>query len=442
MRKITLVNFVPRTNHGKTTPLGPLYLTSVLEQAGCVVDFRDYQIESNQNSLSQKNILNFLSDSHKTLGISCFFNTIPFLLLCLQEIKAQYPEKTVVLGGSGPSSNAGRLMKKFPFIDVVVRGEAENTILDFVKNRCYKNIKGITFREGKNVCVNPPRERIKKLDNLPFPAYHRINLSDYDHVGIITSRGCPYECTFCEVAPLWGHYTTRRSVSNVINEIKILKNQYSVKTLHINDDTFVLNKKWVMDFCKKLKAENLDISWRCLGRINLMDKELLSSMADAGCIGIQYGIESGSQRVLNRIKKKIDLNQVEKVVEMSVNHIDNVISTFMWGFPFETMEDFYETIYLMGQVAEMGSSIKLLFLSPASLTPLYKEYNEQLNFSEELVSNLVWGVLKEKISVDEREKILRIININPEIFPHFFYIHNTDVTKKYHLLKDAGFIYK
>lgn len=437
---MTLVNFVPGFEGEATIPLGPLYIAAVLEQSGCEVDFRDYQLFSHTNLMNQETMMNFFSDSQEVLGISCLFNTLPFILLCLQKIKTQHPEKTIILGGPGPSSVAEKLMRRFPFIDMVVRGEGENTVRDLAKGLPYQNITGIVYRSGKKVVVNPPRRRIDRLDDLPFPAYHEVDFSKYNHAGIITARGCPYSCTFCEVAPLWGHHTERRSVSNVISEIKILHDHYGVNLLHINDDTFVLDREWVLIFCNSLKAEKMDVAWKCLGRIDLMDEDLISRMADANCVGIQYGIESGSERILKLIRKQITTEKAEKVIEMSVGCIDDVISTFMWGFPFETMEDFYETTYFMGVVAGMGSSIKLLFLSPSPLSSLCQKYAHRLAFSEELVSNLLWGVMKEEVPHEEKEQILKMITQDPDIFSGFFYIPTPDIEKKYNALKEGGLI--
>jgi len=439
MKSMTVINFVPRLQGETTIPLGPLYITSVLEHANCEVDFRDYQLASYENPLSQDSILDFLSDSQETLGISCLFNALPFILPSLQKIKEDV-EKTIILGGPGPSAVAEKMMHHFPFIDVVVKGEGEHTVLDLAKELPYENIKGIAYCSDGKVISNPPRERINTLDELPFPAYDKADFSKYDHVGVITARGCPYHCSFCEVAPLWGHHTERRSVSSVISEVRMLHDQYGVKSLHINDDTFVLDKRWVHNFCNAIKAENIDVTWWCLGRINLMDEGLISAMADAGCVGIQYGIESGSEHVLELIRKRITIQQVKKVIEISVDHIDEVVSTFMWGFPFESMDDFYETIYLMGVVAEMGSLIKLLFLSPAPLSPLYREYANQLRFEEKFVSNLLWGIIEEKIPHGEKEEIFQMITQNPDVFSSFFYIHTPDVEKKYRVLKEAGLI--
>jgi anaerobic magnesium-protoporphyrin IX monomethyl ester cyclase len=438
---LTLVNFVPPLKGDTTVPLGPLYIASVLEEAGCQVDFRDYQLTSYENPLTQKSITDFLSDSEDFLGIGCFFNALPFLLPSLEKIKSESPEKTIVLGGPGPSSVAEKLMEEFPFIDVVVKGEGEFTMKDLALDNPLNQIKGIVYRSQGKVVSTPGRERIQNLDGLPYPDYTKIDLSKYTQAGVITARGCPYHCSFCEVAALWGYHTERRSVSNVIREIHMLYNE-GVTSLHINDDTFVLDRKWVFNFCDALKKEGIDMTWRCQGRINLMDKDLLTKMSSSGCNGIQYGIESGSERVLKMVGKQIDIPQIKEVVRLSSDCIEYILSTFMWGFPFETMGDFFQTIYMMGVLAEMGSLVKLLFLSPTPLSPLYREYGNQLAFDEKFVPNLLWGVYKDKFSNEEKNEVFEMILQHPDVFSAFYYVDSPEVEEKYQILKNAGIIHE
>lgn len=437
---VTIANFLPRLGSEPTVPIGPLYVTAVLERAGCTVDFRDYQITSHKRPLSAQNIIRFLSGSERTLGVSCQFNALPFVLNALGEIKERDPQKTIVLGGPGPSAVAEDIVRHFAFIDVIVRGEGEETMLELAEGKPLRDIRGIVYRDRGTVISTPPRKRIQDLDGLPFPAYHNIDFSKYAHAGIITARGCPFHCTFCEVAPLWGNNTVRRGVANVIAEMRFLHDRYGVRTFHIHDDTFVLDRRWVRDFCRSLRDEGLDVSWLCLGRINLVDEEMLSDMAAAGCRGVQYGIESGSDAVLKRIHKGLTVEQILDVAKTSLRHIDNVTATFMWGFPFESMDDFYETVYLMGVMAGMGCTIKLLSLAPAPLSPLYRKYSHQLRFSEEYVSNLLWGVLDSTTSKAEKDRVVKMIVRHPEIFSGFYHFHSKDLTEKHTVLKESNLL--
>jgi anaerobic magnesium-protoporphyrin IX monomethyl ester cyclase len=438
MESVTLVNLVPPLRSDKTVPGGPLYIAAVLEENGCYVDFRDYQMSTYENPLDYHNIVKFLADSEDVIALGCFFNVLPFLLPTLQKVRDETPEKTMILGGPGPSSVAEKLMEAFPWIDIVVKGEGERTITELAQGVPYKDVKGIVFRSGENVVSTPPRERIHTLDEVPFPAYDKIDLTKYDQAGVITARGCPYRCTFCEVASLWGYHTEQRSVSNVMDEITLLHDR-GMTDFHINDDTFVLNRKWVEQFCNQLQND-MDITWRCLGRINLMDRSLLSAMAQSGCNGIQYGVESGSEQILQKIGKQISISQIKEVVSMSVQYMEHVISTFMWGFPFETMGDFYETVYMMGVLNELGSLVKLLFLSPAPLSPLYREYKTQLQFDERFVPNVLWGIYEDKFSQEKKKEIFDLILRYPEVFSAFYYIDTPEVEKKYGILKQAGLL--
>ena len=432
MKSVTLVNVVPRLGGETTAPLGLLYIAKGLKNEGCTVDFKDYQLV--YEKLSSQHILDILHNSEDVIGISCFFNALPFVLHALQKLKQETPEKTVILGGPGPSSVAVPLMKAFPFVDVVVKGEGESTITALAKGVPYHKIKGIVYQSEGGVCSAPEQERIHHLDALPFPAYDLIDVSQYDHVGIITARGCPYHCTFCEVAPLWGHYTEQRSVANVMEEITWL-HECGVRTIHINDDTFVLNRKWVEHFCDTLKADPSGMAWMCNGRINLMDEPLIAKMAQAGCTAVQYGIESGSEKVLKRMEKQISVAQIKKIVNVSVQYMDT-IATFMWGFPFETMDDLFQTVYTMGALADMGAFLSLFLLAPLPLSQLYKEYIDQLRFSREIVSTLAWDTGDQIPEEHEIEMILQ----HPAVFSGFYHIYTPDIYKKYTFLKQAGLI--
>lgn len=435
MKSATLVNIMPRLGGETTLPTGLLYIAAVLENTGCQVDFRDYQV-AYKGGLTLEHMVDVLDTPDETIGISCLFNALPFVLRALKELKDETPEKTIILGGPGPSSVAENMMQAFPYIDVIVRGEGEGTITELAQGVPYKHVKGIVFRSGQTVITTPPRERIHTLDEVPFPAYDKVDLTKYDHVGIITARGCPYQCTFCEVAPLWGHHTERRSISNVMDEITLLYN-CGVTDFHINDDTFVLDAKWVLQFCKVLQRMGLDMTWKCNGRVDLMSENLLRAMAQAGCIGIQYGIESGSEAVLTRIRKQISVPQIKEVLKMSIQYMDT-IANFMWGFPFETMEDFYETVYMMGVVAEMGARISLFLLAPTPLSGIYQDYFHQLQFSEELISNLF--NVNDDLFRKEKDELFHMIREYPYIFSGFYHVHTAHIKEKFDILKNAGFI--
>ena len=422
----------------RVVPLGTLYLTSVLEKNGYTVDFRDYQLNKFENPYSIDSFLSFLKGSAKVIGIGCMFNLMPLVLLSLEKLKKDSPEKVVILGGPGPSGVPERILENFPSVNIIVRGEGEKTIVELMDSLDgeLSNVRGICYRKEDRVIINAPQKRIENLDEVPFPAYHRIDFQDYTRVGIMTSRGCPYHCTFCEVAPLWGNLNYKRSVQNVLDELKVLRYKYKIKRICMNDDLFVLSKKRTLQFCRELREEDIDLHWDCLGRIDLMDEEIMDALSRSGCDGIQYGIESGNDAILKKINKGFTMAEAERVINKSTKYFDHVVCTFIWGFPFETMEDFYHTLFFISKIGQKGARSKLMLLSPAPLSQIYREYGYLIRFSNELISDLVWKGYENW----EKKKIVKMIKAYPEIFPDFYYYHSANLNEKRALLKKVGLI--
>jgi radical SAM superfamily enzyme YgiQ (UPF0313 family) len=375
------------------------------------------------------------------LGISCYYNLLPLVVLAIEEIKKQNPELTVVLGGPGPTAVCKELMENFNFIDIIVRGEGERTILELIntlinKQKPLSKVKGILYRDKEGVHCNAPRERIENLDEIPFPAYYKIEerRHAYKEFGVITSRGCPYNCAFCQVSALWGRYNTRRSIENVIEEVALLYERYKVKRINIFDDLFTLDKKRVLKFCAKLKEQHLDIEWTCLSRVDTVDEEMLKRMAESGCSAIQYGVESGCNKILRLIGKNYTKEKAEKTVRKSLKYMKMVVANFIWGFPFETMEDFFETIFFMSKLAKMGCIIEPHILAPCSLSRLYSEYGKSIAFDERLCRDTTW----EKYSKQDKHRIVGLIRKYPHIFSDFYYYVSDTILQKYNMLNQAG----
>ena len=448
---LTLINvsFTPE----KMIPLGPLYLISVLESEGFSVNFKDYQL-TDDKSRSIDDFASFIEDTSDVIGISCMSSSLPIVLLGAKKLKEKYPDKTIILGGSGPTGVAKDILKNFPCIDIVVRGEAEITIINLMNNlnRDLSNVKGISYREGGKVIENPPQERIKNLDEISLPAYHKIKFNDYEawnkiafekiskikrintvySTYIITSRGCPYKCTFCSVAPLWGRRCYNRSIENVMEEVKLLYDEHKQRSIYISDDTFVIQKKRVIQFCDELKKEKMDLEWGCNGRINLMDKELMKIMAKNGCKSIFYGIESGSNTVLEKIKKEFTIEKALDVVSDSSKHFQ-VTTSFMWGFPFETKKDFFDSIIAMKQMWQSGANVQFHPLSPLPLSDICSEYNHNLILKENEISDIGGNWVLEN-------DVIALIKEYPNMFSSYYYINEGDINYKISMAKKLGLL--
>lgn len=436
------MNAIVSPNDQPVVPLGPLYLVSVLEKNGFSVDFRDYQLASHGNLLSTESFVSFASDTADILGISCYYSLLPLVLLAVKEIKKNNPTLTVVLGGPGPSSAPERILASFPCVDVVVRGEGERTIAHLLEalttHKPLSNVRGISYKEGNRTFSNPDQKRIEDLDEIPFPAYDKIAIRDYHVLGIITSRGCPFGCAFCQVSPLWGRHNTRRSIDNVMEEIVMLHQKYGIRRFGMFDDLFTLSRSRVLEFCDRLRKERLDIEWFCLSRVDVVDDELLETISSNGCTAIQFGIESGSDKILALINKGFRREVAENAVRESLKYIKAIEADFIWGFPFETMDDFYETVFFASRLAKMGCLVDFNILTPCTLSGLYHDYGGSIRFDERLCRDVLWKRHPEW----DRKHMVELIREHPDIFADFYYYNSDSVFQKYRLLQESGWLFE
>lgn len=429
MSDITLVNLYYENQAGYV-PIGPLYVTAALEQENYQVDFRDFLVGSSVYSepLNPDNILSFLDHSADIIGISCASELLPLAVLALQKLKRAYPTKTVILGGIGPAGVAQELLEQFPFIDIVVNGEGERTAVELMKRistgKPLHDVRGIFFRQGSKVTAAPARERVRNLDELPFPAYHQVDLSHYAVTGIYSARGCPYACTFCDVSRFWKGPRSTRSISNMINEINLLTDLYHRHEIDIMDDIFVTGRAKVLAFCNQVKKQDVDFRWACCGRIDLMDEELMAEMAAAGCHLIFYGIESGSDQILQHITKGFTAAQAKDILVKSRKYVQVSVS-LMWGFPFETMKDFEETLAFRDFARDIGCEVDNYLLAPLPLSPLYNEYKNSLVFAGEKCGLLTGS---------SQDDVMDFIRSYPQISHWYYRFPTENFTGKYDII--------
>ncbi|OGJ13041.1 hypothetical protein A3K82_03290 [Candidatus Pacearchaeota archaeon RBG_19FT_COMBO_34_9] len=248
------------------------------------------------------------------------------------------------------------LMKRNKNIDFSIYGDPEFTLLDIADNKPLKDIKGLIHRKNLGIVINSPREPIKNLDVLPFPARHLLDQSAYKRLphelikepcfDILASRGCPYQCIFCLLNVIWGNVRTARSPENVIEEMKLLKSQ-GAKQIHFHDLTFTMDRQWVIKLCGLMEKENMNLVWTCQTRVDRVDLELLRLMKRAGCMSILYGIESLAQESLDSIKKGVKVEDIERALKETHEAGIETRCSMMLGLPGETKEAVEKTISLL-----------------------------------------------------------------------------------------------
>lgn len=434
-------------------PLGTLYLTRILEDAGVKVDFRDYQLNTYDDPFSVENVCDFLSDSSDLVGVSVMANLMPFALYALKVFKEKNPNKTIVLGGVGPKSVEKMILERFPWIDAIAMGEGEHMIVPMVnafkKKEGWKNVPNMFWRTDDGTIIeNEPAPRITDLDTIPFPAWHRIDLKKYDGYGVMTSRGCPYPCTFCSVAPIWGHKAYHRSNDNIIAEMAELKKRAGVDLFLFQDEFFLFSPEGVTEFCNSLESSGLGVDWKAFGRINLSTTEMMKRMAETGCIELRFGIESGSDAVLEKCRKGFTSEEAVAIVSEGVKIFDRVDAFYVWGFPFETMDDFNKSVFQMISFRMMGSRILPSLLCFLPQTDIFIEYGDNgkaLEFCRELFPEyMLTGheICKTaRVEIDPKHaQFFDFIEKHPDIFPGFFHYNlEENVFPKLKVLQEMGF---
>ncbi|MBE0481762.1 MAG: cobalamin B12-binding domain-containing protein [Dehalococcoidia bacterium] len=280
------------------------------------------------------------------VGITSVTLNYPAASAILRYCKQLNQDLITVIGGPHVTLSAEATLREAPWIDVVVRGEGEMTMLDIASGKALARIPGLAYRENGNVRQTADRPLMPDLDNLPLPARHLFPLARYlaleSACGVIAGRGCPFNCIFCVGSRMGGRKVRFREPRLVVDEIeKCLA--YGFEEIHVQNDLFTLNHRHLNAFCAEILSRGLEFRWSAFARVDTVNREVLRRMREAGCTGLCFGIESGVQEVLDRIKKKITLEQVRNAVRMANDMGFNVQAAFILGLPGESRETLART---------------------------------------------------------------------------------------------------
>lgn len=357
-------------------PLGLGYIASTLMQGGLSVDIIDMAV---LNMGFDDFKLELMRKDPKIVGISAETLTSKNALKIAGLVKDLDEEKWTVLGGPHATFKDEETLRN-PNVDVVVRREGEITMLDLAKQIIQgkmdlENVEGITFRKDGRIIRNPDRPLISNLDAIPPPARELFPLHLYKLPGtLITSRGCPAKCIFCSASAMSEGRYRIRSPSNVVSEITDMIKKFNFDKFFIADDTFTVFRERTEKICQML--QKLEIIWFCESRVNTVNKELLDCMAKAGCKIIQFGVESGSEKILKSIRKGITLEQATKAVKWSIEAGIKPVCSFMIPHPEDTMETIKETKDFMEKLKAMGALVVVSVTTPFPGTYLHSHAKE------------------------------------------------------------------
>ena len=330
-------------------PLGICYVAAACEAAGAEVMIIDYIVSEYTPEKLWRQLDEFEPDVVGATSVTMNFLAGAEIL---KAVRQHCPSVITIMGGPHVSFDAENTLTRFPEIDAIIEGEAENTLMQWLpkakKRAEWHHIKGLAFFENGKFITTGLYELISDLDVLPLPSRHLLPLSKYKALGfpisIITSRGCPNKCIFCLGRKMVGFKVRYRDPVRVVDEIETIL-EHGFERINIADDLFTANKKRVKAVCEEIIRRNLHFGWSAFARVDTVDEKTLSIMRKAGCDAVSFGIESGNPEMLVRVKKRITLDQARQAVAACKKVGMIAHASFMVGLPGEnhqTMQDSFD----------------------------------------------------------------------------------------------------
>ncbi len=351
---ITLIN-PPQTSGAPNSgfiPLGLGYLAAVLEKEAYTVNVIDCQVQQHSTKDFETELAKLQPN---VIGVTSTTLTYKSAVDIVQTARKACPDSVILMGGPHVTVLDKHVLNERSEVDIIVRGEGEITLLELAEKVTESNMKnldevlGITFRKNGQIIQTPDRPFIQNIDELPYPAFKHFDVSKYRIFGktylpVITSRGCPFQCTFCLASKMCGRGFRARSPKNVVDELEFLKNNYGAEAFSFYDDTFTFDRKRARNICKEIKTRKLDLQWDCRTRVDRISMEDLIVLRDANCQLIHFGVESGSQKMLDLMKKGTTVEQNAKAIKWAKDAGISVAISVVVGYPGETPELLQETL--------------------------------------------------------------------------------------------------
>lgn len=374
-------------------PLGIAYMAGVLQENNIDVEILDASAED----MGFEDVKNELFKRKPDLvALTALTPTIGRALETAQVVKETLPNSIVVIGGYHPTFNFIETLED-ENVDIVIRGEGEYIMLNLVQalenHSNLHDVKGIVFEDknSKEVVITPEAPLIDNLDEIPFPALNLLPLKKYrlldmdTHMAtMITTRGCPMQCSFCSSAAMHGRKIRERSVKNIVDEIEYLKTTYDIDTIAFMDDTFTLKKRKVIAICDEILKRNIKIMWGCTSRVDTLDETLLKKMKEAGCITIFIGVESADQQQLDKMCKNTTVTKIENAFKIANQLKIRTIASVALGMPGDSKEIMNKTIKFVHKLKPNYAIYSLA--TPYPGTKFYKE-----SFEKNLIKIKDWS---------------------------------------------------
>ena len=396
-------------------PLGILYLAGFLREKGIEVNLIDLSFTAHWD-VYRNELLRVRPDVVGISSMSPFADQASF---AASMAKKFLPECKVVLGGPHPTASPMDTLSN-ENVDFVVIGEGENTLLELIETidgkKEFSAVNGLVYKENGTIVQNPPRQFIKNLDEVPFPArdllptwkkyLSQIPFFPYiqPYTTMLGGRGCPYNCSFCQpmLEKMFGRQIRLRSPEKITDEVEFLIDKYKIKSIFFFDDTFTAVAKWVENVCDEFIRRKIDLVWGVNSRVNTFTHDLALKLKEAGCIYVAFGVESGSPRVLkNILSKDINLSQIKNAFAICRKTGLLSMASLMIGSPGETKEEIYQTISLVKDIKP--DIIDVHFTAPTPGSEMYEWVADKLSCQQDRYRP--GGVNSPYVSIEDLEEL-------------------------------------
>lgn len=362
--KLSLVSYMLHADG--QIPIGLLTLAEIARQEGV----HDIRITDLPERRDEDAFVRSLLD-RDVVGFSSICSTFNQTIRLCGRLKAANPSIRVLLGGPQAALTARELLTAFPFVDAIFQGEAEFSWREFVRQKAaqsltWAKIPGVAWRDAGGIVLNEPAPLVKDLDTLPLPA---LDLYSYPSRAAVTpieiGRGCPFACTFCASSPFFKRRFRLKPIARILQEMDAMHERYGSRHFYFVQDSFSVKRSFVEEICAALKRHPRRYTWHCSARTDQIRDGLLATMKEAGCRGVYYGLETGSQRMQALIAKRLDIEELLKVINSTAAHALEVTTSMIIGFPNEEIADLRDTLRVFLDLKAAGHvMVQLHVLAP------------------------------------------------------------------------------
>ncbi len=362
----------------RVVPIGLYYIGAHLKENGHQVSILNwYDINQRLHEVRET----FLQHRPEIIGISILHANRWGGIEIARIAKEILPDAKIVFGGPGATFLYQHLMEHFPEVDYIIRGEGEETFLELAEcikdstSTAEEDIRGLVYRKDGRIACNPWREFITDIDTLPNPAAHFT----FQHV--VSSRGCPWNCTFCGSPTFWKRKVRFHSPEYFVNQLEMLHSR-GINHFYVSDDTFTVREERVIEICREIIRRRLDITWVAISRVNCISSSMLYWMRRAGCVQISFGVESGSSKIRKLYNKQIKDHEVEQAFSLCTSYGILPRAYFIYGAPGETRKTIRASINLMERIRPLSAIFYILDLFPG--TALYNTWRKAAAVSDDI----------------------------------------------------------